>query len=80
MIVHIVDKELFQDVLREGVRSRSEHFTLHRLKAQIKNNLDTTAVNLRIGVVVPKRFAKRAVRRNAIKRQVYALAQTLALK
>lgn len=80
MIAHIVDKEVFQEVLREGIRSRSEHFTLHRLKAQIASNLDTNAVNLQIGVVVPKRFAKKAVRRNAIKRQVYALVQTLALK
>jgi|APCry1669189768_1035252.scaffolds.fasta_scaffold67034_2 ribonuclease P protein component len=80
MIDHIVDKEIFQEVLRAGVRSKSEHFTLHRLDAQLASNFNKSSANLQIGVVVPKRFAKKAVRRNAIKRQVYAIAKSLALR
>jgi ribonuclease P protein component len=41
------------------------HFALHQ-----QVNVD----NPRIGAVVPKRLAKRAVTRNTIKRQIYATA------
>ncbi len=63
--------------------SRTPHFALHRLK------VDALATPLRadaspallfpnagvwIGALVPKRWAKRAVTRNAIKRQIYTIS------
>ena len=51
-----------------GVVARTPHFALHQ-----QNNTSTS----RIGAVVPKRWAKRAVTRNTIKRQIYAFADNL---
>lgn len=46
-----------------GVYASTEHFALHLLK---------TTEKCRVGAVVPKRWAKKAVTRNLIKRQIYA--------
>ena len=48
-----------------GVAATTLHFALHQ---------QTSAKTPRIGAVVPKRLAKRAVTRNTIKRQIYAAA------
>ena len=64
-ITHITQKTDFDAVMDTGVQASTPHFALH-----VKT---PTAVN-RIGAVVPKRWAKRAVTRNAIKRHIYALA------
>ncbi len=48
-----------------GVAATTPHFALHQ---------QTSAKTPRIGAVVPKRLAKRAVTRNTIKRQIYAAA------
>ena len=69
----------FQAVLAGSTVSRTQHFALHRLE------FDTGAVHaaqsamfsLRdvwMGAMVPKRWAKRAVTRNTIKRQIYAVS------
>jgi ribonuclease P protein component len=76
MIDHIVDKEIFREVLETGIFASSEHFALHKLKSGEGENQR----NLKVGVVVPKRWAKRAVTRNAIKRQIYIVAAELAYK
>ena len=75
MIEHIVDKEIFQEVLRTGVTSRSEHFTLYKMNAPENIDEAQKPVYLQVGVVVPKRLAKKAVTRNAIRRQVYGIAK-----
>jgi len=80
MIDHIIEKEVFQEVLREGVTSRSEHFTLYRMNASQDIDRLSGGAPLQVGVVVPKRLAKKAVTRNAIKRQVYNIAYAAALK
>ena len=55
----------FDEVMGAGVAVNTAHFALHQ----------RTATELsRIGAVVPKRLAKRAVTRNTIKRQIYSLA------
>ena len=70
--------------------SRTAHFALHRAA------LDATGPGSEgsqalfavrpeapvpwIGAVVPKRWAKRAVTRNTIKRQIYAVAQDFAAR
>lgn len=54
----------FDAVMAEGVVARTSHFALHQ---QIATSTS------RIGAVVPKRWARKAVTRNLIKRQIYAL-------
>lgn len=77
----------FEATMAGATVSRTAHFALHRA------SLDATgpgsdgpqalfAVGLQsqpwIGAVVPKRWAKRAVTRNTIKRQIYAVAHDLS--
>ncbi len=66
----------FQAVLAGATVARTTHFALHRcpLEApagQVASLFDTPDVWL--GAMVPKRWARRAVTRNAIKRQIYAV-------
>ena len=80
----------FQAVLAGTTVSRTAHFALHRagLDAQPTppatpgpQSLTTKALfavqDAWVGAMVPKRWAKRAVTRNAIKRQVYAVSNEL---
>jgi ribonuclease P protein component len=66
--------------------ARTEHFFVHRLQLDWDNPTIVSAFAGRghdviadpkntvfVGVMSPKRFAKRAVTRNLIKRQIYAL-------
>jgi ribonuclease P protein component len=75
----------FQKVMREGeIVSRSQFFVLH-LTTDEKFNSDLNLsqkplhvegskkeVQMRAGALVPKRWAKRAVTRNTLKRLIYA--------
>jgi ribonuclease P protein component len=71
----------FQAVLAGALIAKTTHFALHRL------DLDTDAATLVappfpvtgpwIGAMAPKRWAKRAVTRNAIKRQIYTVCASL---
>ena len=70
----------FQAVLAGSTLARTPHFALHTVAleaAQVdvsaKPLFDVPAVWL--GAMVPKRWAKRAVTRNALKRQIYAVSQ-----
>jgi ribonuclease P protein component len=72
----------FQAVLAGNVIAKTEHFALHR------NRLDAVAPpapalfpvpDVWIGAMVPKRWAKRAVTRNAIKRQIYTVSADFLL-
>ena len=88
---HLLHKSQFDAVL--GTRSalskvaRSEHFFIHRLSIAPENQhlfkLDVTNLSdgpiAFVGVMSPKRFAKRAVTRNLIKRQIYAIASEFGL-
>ncbi|MHB1198771.1 MAG: ribonuclease P protein component [Polaromonas sp.] len=75
----------FQAVLAGAIVARTTHFALHRLALTAKalqpqpgNRLDAHALfpvqDLWFGAMVPKRWAKRAVTRNAIKRQIYTVS------
>ena len=79
----------FQAALAGGTVSRTPHFALHRLKlpenglqASVESAGDPGALSaplfhsadVWLGAMVPKRWAKRAVTRNAIKRQIYAIS------
>jgi len=83
----------FQATLAGGTVSRTAHFALHRLplmaradtsKAEMAGPAPDEAQALFalggvwIGAMVPKRWARRAVTRNTIKRQVYAVSDRFA--
>lgn len=68
----------FQAVLAGSTVARTAHFALHRcaLDGPLSPSTAVTAPlftvdDVWIGAMVPKRWAKRAVTRNAIKRQIY---------
>ena len=85
-VQHLLHKSQFDAVL--GTRSvlsktaRSEHFFVHRLQitpehaALFPAEIATEAF---VGVMSAKRFAKRAVTRNLIKRQIYAITTEFPL-
>ena len=72
----------FQAVLAGSTVARTAHFALHRcaldgpsLSAETPAAAPLFTVDdVWIGAMVPKRWAKRAVTRNAIKRQVYTVS------
>ena len=80
----------FQAVMAGSTVSRTVHFALHRtaLDASGPGSEGSQALfavrpespQPWIGAVVPKRWAKRAVTRNTIKRQIYAVAQDFAAR
>ncbi len=57
---------------------RSPHFTLHVANAGLW--LELPVQQTTIGVIAPKRWAKRAVTRNLIKRQVYAVSYEMSAR
>lgn len=77
---HLKSRPQFQAVLAGATVARTPHFALHCLALQ--PGADGTpsplfcAHGAWLGVMVPKRWARRAVTRNTIKRQVYAVGQT----
>ena len=54
------------------VIAKTGHFALHYAAPQVPQPI------LAVGVASPKRWARRAVTRNTIKRQVYAVSDALA--
>ena len=75
----------FQAVLAGTIIAKTPHFALHRNRLDIRSAVLQTdeAVerarlfrlqDMWIGAMVPKRWAKRAVTRNAIKRQIYTVS------
>lgn len=68
MLAHLLSKAQFDAVFAGRIISKSPHFALHFIAAQAQA----------IGAVIPKRWARRAVTRNTIKRQVYAVSETLS--
>ncbi|MBE0474324.1 ribonuclease P protein component [Rhodoferax sp.] len=70
----------FQVVLAGSTLARTAHFALHAV-ALNADPVDLSAkplfnvATVWLGAMVPKRWAKRAVTRNALKRQIYAVSQ-----
>jgi len=66
----------FQAVLAGATVARTAHFALHRCTLDVPSG--TTSLfdqhDVWVGAMVPKRWARRAVTRNAIKRQIYILS------
>ena len=71
----------FQAALAGGLIAKSPHFALHRLvfdpQASKDERLLFSVKDIWIGAMVPKRWARRAVTRNAIKRQIYTVSSSL---
>lgn len=79
----------FQATLAGTIVAKTPHFALHRkmLEAKVPSVLSGKLVaapmlfgkqDMWIGAMVPKRWAKRAVTRNAIKRQIYTVSAELS--
>jgi ribonuclease P protein component len=74
----------FQAVMAGSTVSRTAHFALHRLNldagadADRRQPLFAVRNECWIGALIPKRWAKRAVTRNAIRRQIYAVSHDIA--
>ena len=85
LVQRLQTRPQFQAVLAGAIVAKTTHFALHRnaLDARLAPNQSgkQTVVpslfpvqDLWLGAMVPKRWAKRAVTRNAIKRQIYAVS------
>jgi ribonuclease P protein component len=84
LVQRLQTRPQFQAALSGSIVAKTPHFALHR------NSLDTTGLrsvdgatkqrplfpvkDTWLGAMVPKRWARRAVTRNAIKRQIYAVS------
>lgn len=76
-------RQQFQAVLACAPFSRTEHFVMHRMVLETTGGASAPAAaaampfpvdGLWLGAMVPKRWARRAVTRNLIKRQIYSVA------
>jgi ribonuclease P protein component len=83
----------FQATLAGGTISRTTHFALHRLPLMARADISKVEAagpapdeaqalfaldGVWMGAMVPKRWARRAVTRNTIKRQIYAVSDGFA--
>jgi len=67
----------FQATMTAGTLARTAHFALHGLALDAPHPLFAHG-ELWLGALVPKRWARRAVTRNAIRRQISAVAEQQA--
>ena len=71
----------FQAVLAGELVAKTNHFALHCLDLSASNAAHTLTLFVvgctALGAMTPKRWAKRAVTRNAIKRQIYTVCAKL---
>ena len=79
---HLQTSPQFQAVMNAGVVASSQHFVLHRLIlapcASVQSNSGKLFAGATgwVGALLPKRHAKKAVRRNLLRRQIYEAAGT----
>ena len=85
IVDHLLHRADFQAVMAAEVVARTAHFVLHRRLGLLQQRMAGTeavsepvcsttplpSVRSRVGAVLPKRLARRAVTRNALKRQIY---------
>ena len=81
VVQRLKSRAQFQAVLAGRIVSKTTHFALHQLVTGLNSTgtgiLDSHDVWL--GAMVPKRWAKRAVTRNMIKRQAYTVLSEVEL-
>ena len=85
MLQRLKTRPQFLAVLGGELIAKTNHFALHRVGLNVKDAAATPTVPLLLfspratwlGAMAPKRWAKRAVTRNAIKRQIYSVSASL---
>ncbi len=84
---HLRTRAQFQALLGTSTVARTTHFALHHIKVpaadareaeDARSALFSPTELVWVGAMTPKRWARRAVTRNAIRRQIYAVAEDLA--
>ncbi|MFM2112387.1 MAG: hypothetical protein RLZZ271_1047, partial [Pseudomonadota bacterium] len=83
VILRLNSKEEFAQALKTPVVARTVHFVLHapRSQARAAEPMAPTAPDRhRIGCVLPKRWARRAVTRNLLRRLIMSLARQCLLQ
>lgn len=84
MVQRLKSRQQFQAVMAGALVAKTPHFALHRvaLNAPHENAPSHRAMlpvaDAWLGVLLPKRWARRAVTRNAIRRQIYEVAREKA--
>lgn len=77
VVQHLTNAAQFQTVMDAGVAATSSHFVLHRLAMTRPNDRalwgQAKEAQVWMGAVLPKRHAKKAVRRNLLRRQIYSV-------
>ncbi|WP_137920424.1 ribonuclease P protein component [Hydrogenophaga sp. 2FB] len=70
-------RQQFQAVMAGAPVAKTPHFALHRaaLSSAGEGRALFPVADTWLGVMLPKRWAKRAVTRNAIRRQIYEIAR-----
>ena len=73
----IRNRAQFQAVLAGPPVAKTAHFALHRaaLDGEHEGRPLFAVADAWLGVLLPKRWARRAVTRNAIRRQIYEVAR-----
>jgi ribonuclease P protein component len=85
LVQRLQTRPQFQSALAGVVVAKTPHFALHRNALDAASGLPAGSArvlphalfpiqDLWLGAMVPKRWARRAVTRNAIKRQIYAVS------
>ena len=83
-MVHLKQWDEFQAVMRSGIAAKTAHFVLHKWPMAQQNAVGLEFAKtqapftdgvLCLGALTPKRWAKRAVTRNLIKRQIHDVSK-----
>jgi ribonuclease P protein component len=77
---HLRTRAQFQTLLGTPAVARTAQFALHRLPPVTVSDgpaVPAPADAVWLGAMAPKRWARRAVTRNTIRRQIYAVAENL---
>ena len=77
LVQHLRSRDQFHRVLDGPRAATTEHFALHCHAGALPGAPNGPGTDLWIGAMVPKRWARRAVTRNLIRRQIYAVVHEL---
>ncbi len=78
MVQRLKTRAQFQAAMAGAPVAKTPHFALHRGALDVHSSAGRalfSAADAWVGVVLPKRWARRAVTRNAIRRQIYELSR-----
>lgn len=80
MVQRLRSRQQFQAVMAGAPVAKTPHFALHRaaLDCVHEGRALFPVADAWLGVLLPKRWARRAVTRNAIRRQIYEVARSVA--